>query len=164
MIGVALSITIGFALQVSGFGGPTARIIGWIAVGLVLLMVTILHFRRRGEPLPRLLKQTRDLGHEIRNFIHRRTSAAPPLAGQRTRWQPWRNRESPPIPTEKETYDAATVSLCDELFAERLAEIAADLRRQRYIGPAEVKNLIAPGTPTEIKELADWLIEIGCQT
>lgn len=165
LIGTVLSVALGFALQVSGFGGPVAQIVAWAFVAVVALTSLWLYLRRRPSgSLRKALSTVFDLGHEIESFVRLRTRSAPPPAPQRRLVISWRGREGTSrSASDREVYDADTMSLFEQQFSEPLASVVERLRKLGRLGHAEANSLMTPATPTEIEELARRFIELSSQ-
>lgn len=163
LIGAALSVALGFALQVSGFGGPTARIVAWAFVAVVALTSLWLYLRRRpGDSLRKALRIVFNLGHEMESFVRLRARSAPPLTPQRRLVISWRGREGASRSgSDRAVYDADTMSLFDQQFSEPLASAVERLRKLGRLGHAEANSLMTPATPAEIEELARRFIELS---
>jgi hypothetical protein len=160
LVGAGLSTAVGFALQVSGFGGSTACVIAWaLAAVLALVALSIFVRERFNLPLSKVLREVSELGTEMGNFFHMRESSAPPGGPQKNRLTYWRARSG----EARELYDSDTMSLCDELFAERLVSVVRSLRKLGRIGRAEARTLMVPSEPAEIDDLSRRLIELGRQ-
>jgi len=165
LICTALSVALGFALQISGFGGPVARIVAWAFVAVVATAALWLYLRRRsGDSLRKALPKVLDLGHEIESFVRLRARSAPPPAPQRRPLIPWRGRDDASKPvSNREVYDADTMLLFEQRFIKPLASAVESLRKLGRLGHAEANSLMTPATPIEIEKLARRFIELGSQ-
>ena len=164
LICTALSVALGFALQISGFGGPVAGIVAWTFVAVVAAAALWLYLRRRSGDSLRALRKVLDLGHEIESFVRLRTRSAPPPAPHRRPLIPWRGRDdASKLGSNREVYDADTMLLFEQRFIKPLASAVESLRKLGRLGHAEANSLMTPATPTEIEKLARRFIELGSQ-
>lgn len=165
-LGAAISIAVGFALQVSGLGGPVVSAIAWVVVALLVGLAVFLRLHGSGPSTTSdTLHGALRLGRDMLNFIQLRRSRAPsPSPPSRARFGFLPGRYPLADRAQTEAYDAETMSLWTGRFAKRLSATVAELHRFDQIGPEEARRLIAPSSPADVEGMARRLIELGCQS
>jgi hypothetical protein len=160
----ALPIAIGGAIQVSGFGGEVAVLVGWGSVALVLLGLGA-HYMwvRRRSAAHTAARLARKVGRELVRFAQTRYAVAPSRKRKR-RWMP-RTLDalrSHGRDDSEHAYDTDTMTLFHEHFADSVYQAVGRLRRAGRIGAGEAEALISmPTGPAAIEKLGHRLIELG---
>jgi hypothetical protein len=160
---VAFPIAISFALQVSGIAGTKAEIVAWSVVGVVGVgLVGELIWRRSREE--EVAPAATCLGRELVGFIQQRRAMSPPTR-ESTVTRPqllrlFRRGRSPKTKAER-AYDADTMTLYQERFADRVIAVVQNLRSAGRLGAGEAQELVPPRRPASVEELGRRLIELG---
>jgi hypothetical protein len=162
----ALPIAISSALQMSGFGGAPIALAAWGVVVLVCLtlLLDFLLKRRRASSEEDLGHMTTTFGRELVSFIHQRNATCPSQPNDQQglgrifgamRGDHVRRRRF------QQSYDADTMALYQEHFADLVLTHMHRLRAAGRLGAGEVERLIPPTTPAAIYDLGRRLIELG---
>jgi hypothetical protein len=149
---------------VSGFGGTIAIVVTWSAVVAILLSMFVIAEIRAGREKAgrhddRNTQRVTRIGHDIVGFFQEREADAPPASsnsmlgfkgGAEGREQ--RSRGS---------YDAETMRIYHQRFAEGVGDACHDLRTAGQIGTSEFRTLISPREPDDLENVGRRLIELG---
>jgi hypothetical protein len=159
-----LSVAIEVAFQVSGFGGRWAQLVAWAAVicsGSVLVVSLIVARRHAAPDGQELLLELGALGRELGSFARGRRVLAPrPIRKLRPpRWATGHLRND--TSSAARSFSEDTMSLYDELYANRVNRAVAGLRERGTIGIGEAQALVTPVGVAAIESVARRLTELG---
>jgi hypothetical protein len=160
----ALSIAVGAAIQVSGFGGTTAVLIAWASVAMILIGIAgSFFFRRQGQVTTEdAALQASRLGRELVHFVQTREAIAPSTGEPARSFRMFKSlHRSRPERASRESFDHDTMDIFQQRFAERVIDVTHNLRSVGRIGAGEYQNLVSPQHPTAIEVLGRRLIELG---
>ena len=158
----ALPIAISSALQVSGFGGAPVAIAAWGVV--VLVCLALLLTSRKATSEEELGQLATKLGRELVSFVDQRIATCPSQSDDRQgigrvfgamRGDHARRRRF------QQSYDADTMALYQEHFADRVIAVVHRLRTAGRLGAGETEALVPPARPAAIDVLGRRLIDLG---